>query len=501
MSAEMLSVVLWIPFGIVALIAGLIYCVSGYKRGLWRALGSLGSVALSTVVSVLLSRTLAGMISPGLTGTIPVDSGTELESTALQMLLASLLGVVLAMVLFGVLMLVLTPVFGKFIGKLLGNRRTEDSGSLKRAGMVTGLITAVMFALFFLAPVYGTLATAVPVVQSVNAVQQTQEQDMALMDGYADSISRHFLVQVSGTGPVGAVYDGITKVSVGDGAVSVVDMTKAINEAIELIAQAGKTEDPETATQISEDLTDLTRKNFIDQDWFYDLSQQLLVMAGTSAAESQTEDAIYTGKMLELAIMPKEEFQDVMGVLLDFIKYALGKGVLTISEDSDPVTLMESGIFQEMGKALNSSSRMVEFKKLLMAMTLKETGMTYQESMALLEKFQVGQLTDPQEQMLEAEALMLPGLSKSIPPVMMILRHPSLGEAALEEVEKTVSFSALMGYPGGEEDLKLSAKEQQVLMIALKKAAKLSFAEVAQTDTGLGNLIPSVVSADVAMPN
>lgn len=501
MSPEMLTAVLWIPFGIVALVAGLIYCISGYKKGLWRGLGSLGAVVLSTVVSVLLSRLLAGLVSPALTGLVPADSSGELGETALQMLLASLFGVVLAMVFFGILMLILTPVVSKIIGKLLGNRLTEGTKELKWAGMATGLVCALVFALFWLSPIYGTLATAAPVARSVVSMQQTQEQDAAQMDAYVDRISRHLLVQASAAGPVGAVYDGITKVSVGGTSVSVVDMSKAINEAMELIAQFDKTDEPEALTQISQRLVELTRSNFVGQDWFYDLSQELLVMAEAAGANPQTEDAVYTNKMLELAKMPQNDFQDVMGALLDFAGFALEKGVLTISEESDPVALLESGVFQEMGKVLNSSPRMVELKKLLMGMTLKETGMKYQEAMALLEKFQVGQLTDPQEQLLEAEALLLPGLSKNIPPVMMILRHPSLGEAALEEAEKTLSFAALMGYPDGEDALKMSTKEQKALMTVLKKAAKLPFEEVAKVDTGLGNLMPDAASADMVVPN
>ena len=501
MSPEMLSAVLWIPFGIVALVAGLIYCISGYKKGFWRALGSLGAVVLSTVVSVLLSRLLAGLVSPGMTSLVPADSSGELGETALQMLLASLVGVVLAMVFFGILMLILTPVVSKIIGKLLGNRLTEGAKDLKWAGMATGLVCALVFALFWLSPIYGTLAAAAPVAQSVASIQQPQEQDDAQTGAYADAISGHLLVQVSGTGPVGMVYDGITKVSVGGASVSVVDMTNAINEAMELIGQFEKTDDPAIYTQLSQQLIDLTRRNFVDQDWFYSLSQELIEKAKESAAQSQTENAIYNNKLLELAQMPKDDFRDVLGSLLDFAAFALGKGVLTISEESDPAALLESGVFQEMGKVLNSSPRMVELKKLLMGMVLQETGMQYAEAMALLDQFQVGQLTDPEAQLLEAEALLLPSLSKNVPPVMLILRHPSLGEAALEEAEKTLSFAALMGYPDGEDELKLSAKEQNALMTLLKKAAKLPFAEAAMMDTGLRNMMSDAISADMVVPN
>ena len=501
MSAELLTAVLWIPFGIVALIAGLIYCISGYKKGLWRALGSLGAVVLSTVVSVLASRLLAGMAAPALTGLLPVEDSGELGAATVQVLLVGLVSVALAMVLFGVLMLIVTPAVSKLVGKLLGNRLTDVTMGLKWAGMATGLVSALVFALFWLSPVYGTLATAVPVAQSVLSMQQAEEEYDAQIDAYIDSVSEHLLVQVSGTGPVSMVYDGISKVPVGGASVSVVDMSKAINEAVELLAQIKQEQNPEAITQISQRLIQLTRENFVDQDWFYDLSQELVAKAEESAANSQAEDTKYMNDLLGLAKMPKGEFQDVLGNLLDFSTFALGKGALTINEQSDPAALLESGLFQEMGKVLNSSQRMVGLKKMLMALILQETGMKYNEAMAFLEQFQIGALTDPQEQLLETEAMLLPGLSRKIPPVMLILRHPSLGEAALEEAEKTLSFAALMGYPGSEEDLKLSAKEQKALMTALKKAAKLPFEEAAKVDTGLGNVMSNAVSADMVMPN
>lgn len=56
MSPEILVTIIWIPFVLTALVAGLIYCISGYRHGLWRALVSLGAVILATVLSVLVSR-------------------------------------------------------------------------------------------------------------------------------------------------------------------------------------------------------------------------------------------------------------------------------------------------------------------------------------------------------------------------------------------------------------------------------------------------------------
>lgn len=493
MSPELISMLLWIPFAIVALITGLIYCIGGYRRGLWRALGSLASVVLSTVLSVLLSRLIAGLAAPGIAAMIPMDSMDAVKGAAVQLLLVSAISVVLAMLLFGILMLIFTPVFSAIIGKLLGKRLTDVGKGFKWLGMATGMVSALVFSLFWLSPLYGTLATAAPVAQTLLSAQQEEGEVYA---AYIGAVDDHLLVQVSGTGPVSMVYDGISQVPVGGSSVSVVEMSAAIEEAAALAEQLRDANDPESFTAIVEQLISLARNNFVEQDWFYEMSQGIVAELEKMAEDSTMEDIQYIRTALQLAKMPKEEFKEIASAVLELAQTALEKDLLIVAESGDPQAIYETGILQDMGKTFNSSPRMVQIKKLAIALMLEETGMTFEDSMALMETYQVGQLTEPEDQLLEVEALILPGLSRGIPPAVMILRHPSLGEAALAQVEEKVGFAGLMGYPG--EELELSAKEEKALMDALKKASQMSFEEAAKINTGLnliGNMAESAVAA------
>lgn len=496
MSPATLAMILWAPFMLVVFFAGLVYCVSGYRHGFWRALASLAAVILSTLLSVLASRLLAGLIAPSLAANVTMKDSGALTGQMLQTVLTGGIGAVIALLLFGLLLLIFTPIIGGIFKKLLRGKLPEPGKSMRLLGMTVGLVSAVMFTLFWLAPLYGSLATVMPVAQTVMQLQQTEQEDAAEVNAYVESLSEHLLVKASGTGPVRAVYDGLSSVPVGGASISVVEMSQAVNEAMQLVQQLQDAKDPDAFTQAADQLLEIVRETFLDQDWFYSLFQELMDQVLVMAEVPDTEDAAYVDGLLALGDMSKEEFQEVFGAVLDLTKYALDHELLVVAEDGDLATIHNTGIFQEMGRVFNSTPQLVEVKKLVLGMMLGETGLTFDQAMALMEKYQVGQITDPQQQLLEVEAILLPSTGM-IPPAVTILRHPCLGEAALEEVMETVSFNALMGMGDYDEEL-ASEEEQEELLAALRKVAKLPIEEIAQLDIGFNpTMDQAVVSRDM----
>jgi len=252
-----------------------------------------------------------------------------------------------------------------------------------------------------------------------------------------------------------------------------------------LLQQLADANDPAVLEELGGRLLELVRSKFVEQDWFYRLYRGVTDTLKEMASDSTMSDIDYINRLLELTDMPKEEFTQLCGEMLDFGKFLLDQGVLTFTDETDPLQIIDSGILEEMGKVMNSSARMAEVKKLAIGMMLNEAGLSFEESMALLEKYGVGQLTEPAQQRLEVEALLLPGLSRDIPPIITVLRHPSLGEAALKDVQELVSFQEMMGLP---EELELTEQQKTQLLEAVKQAAGLPFEELAQLDTGLGSL-------------
>ena len=494
MSTGLLAGLLWIPFIIVALIAGLIYCIRGYRKGLWHALISLGAVVVSTVMAILFSRLIASALGPALAESLPLGTDGGAGAAMVKMLLSGMVSVAVSLVLFGLFMLIFTPVISWVAGIFLKKHLPQVNKNLKWYGLGVGAVTTLVFTLFLLSPVYGTLATAAPVVSSVLAMEEEGQKDSssAMVADYFEGISDHLLVKVSGAGPVAWVYDGVSRMPVGSKSISVVEMSKAVKEAMSLLARLEQVEDPQEAAEISEKLIKLTREYFVDQDWFYALTQELVKELEKAAEDSSATDIAYVRTVLDLLEMPKSEFEETASAVLDFAQFALSKGLLTMDEDSDPMMVYESGVMQEMGRVFNSTDRLVELKKLMLAMMLEEAGLEMKEAMALLQRYDVGRLTEEADQLLEVEALLLPGLGPDIPPAVMILRHPGLGEPALEDVLQTVGFAEVMGYSDG--DLDLTKQEQQTILEEVKKAAKLPFADAAGYETGLRNAMNTAES-------
>ena len=488
MSPQLLGTILWIPFALVVLIAGLIYCISGYKKGLWRALGSLGAAVISTAVSVLLARLIAGGLASSVAGMIPVGDAAEIGAAALQVLLSSAIAMVLAMVLFIVLMLILTPVLCWIMGLLLGKRLISDSKTFKWLGMATGLVTALVFALCLLSPVYGTLALAAPVAQGVMAFVPAEEGETAQIGDYISGISNHFLTKASGSGPVGLVYSGLSQVSLGSNTVSLQDVSGAAENVLTLAQQLQNTQDPAQLTQISTLLVKEVRTNFVEQDWFYALSQDLAVQLKGAAVDPAVVDGAYVSAMLEQAQMPKAEFQDLMNVVLGFVESALEKDALHLLQNLSVTKIYQSGILEDLGQALNSTGRIREMKKLTMAMMLEKEGLTFEEAKALLEEYKVGQLTDAKGQIREVEALLMQSLIPDLPPALMVLRHPSLGGSALLDIREKVGFAHMMGL--SEEDAaKWTTDKQNALILALMSVSKMSIEELANYNTDIDDMV------------
>ena len=109
MSPALLNILLWIPFGIVLVIVAFIFLTSGYRRGLWRSLLSLGATVVSTVLSLLLANWIAPMLSAKIVQSLPPLGGDlPLSEELIRDLIRGGVGLVLALFLFSVFLIILS---------------------------------------------------------------------------------------------------------------------------------------------------------------------------------------------------------------------------------------------------------------------------------------------------------------------------------------------------------------------------------------------------------
>ena len=108
MSTGLFTFLLFVPFLAVACIVGPMYFRSGYKRGLWRALLSLGATVVATLIALLLANLTAGMLAPSVSKLIPEDAFDSMGIVRglAKSLIIGMVQDVLSVLLFGFILII-----------------------------------------------------------------------------------------------------------------------------------------------------------------------------------------------------------------------------------------------------------------------------------------------------------------------------------------------------------------------------------------------------------
>ena len=362
MSVSLLAALLWIPFGIVVAIAGAIFLMSGYKRGLWRALISTGATVVATVVSMLLAKLLANPLSSAVLNVLPeMDSDGGITAELLTTLVKGVVGVVLSLALFSLFLLIFSIVLKCVTNRIQNDKLNVDKKSLRWAGLGVRVIDTVLFALLLLLPLYGTIATYMPTVQ---VVMQMQEKPDSETQAYIDAVASHPVVQMSGSGPAEWVYTGLSEVQMQEGSVNIADMAQTVDGLVKRVEKIS-TAEASQIPQLAEDLISYTRKHVIEQPWCYDLTQEMLAMAKQAMAqELSPEDRAQMNEMMGLLEMSREEFKENGIQILDFASYILQLGVID-NEEAAKAAMQSDEFLTRTGDLINSTRQAVAAKNLL----------------------------------------------------------------------------------------------------------------------------------------
>lgn len=475
MSPELLSLILWIPFAITVIIAGLVHCISGYKRGLWRALISLGAVVVSTVISIFVSRILAKVLTPVILGLIPMDSlGEGIPTGMINMLAGGIVSMVLSIVLFGIIMFIVSIILHVVSVKVKKDKLLATDKKMKFFGMGVGVISAVLFACVWLSPVYGSLATVVPIAETVISMQESDEASNSFIAQCIESVKSHPIVAVSESGPVAMVYSSISYFSMNDTSVSIVDVTSSISEVTELFEEIKNIDDPSDIEPLAGKLIGVLKKSLVEQGWVYSFAQEMInEVKNYEEVEELLEDPIIK-EVFAIFEVPEEDFNKNIIAILDFGQYALENGIIKLVEDFDMEGLYSSGIIQEAGKLANVSAESVKVKKFLIAgMVSQAFDGDLAKAKSFVDKYDLGKLEDADKQLAEAEAIFI-SLEGSV--AEALIRHPSFGEAAVRELFEKGNIAELIGYgyyeEAVEEFLANNKDGKEQIISELKKSAE-----------------------------
>ena len=418
MSATLISFLICVPFLLVALIAGFIFLRSGFKKGPWRALFSVGVTLLATVVSLLLSKLLAGLLAPVILNLLPMDQIAPSEALLplVTNLAQGLVQAVLALLVFSLVLFVALIVLkcvgnrlkGGFFAKL-DDWNPEKKG-LKWAGLGIRTLDALLVTLLLLIPVYGTLASVVsPVSQILQLTQSARPQqspgpmprdlepvnqdgaeynnDMApqepsdtlTMEDVLALVADHPLVTVYKAGPTSWVMNELSNVGINGTSVSLTGVTQTVDgmmTRVDRLMAAIETQNPQRITDALEALGRYTRDNLVNQDFLYDLlmgyKDELDTLIAQNAEAIGPEAMVEIEQLMELLDMSREDFQDNANALLDFGLFFLDKYGPNIINNQEPTEEEFEPVYEQLGKLVNGSKQLIYLRNYALGMYSRE---------------------------------------------------------------------------------------------------------------------------------
>lgn len=408
MPVKILSIALWIPFGIVFLISAILFCRTGYKRGLWRSLISLGATAVSASVSLLLAGLMAQPIAGALIAALKQRRALgELE--AFRPLLAGVVKSLLALIIFSVLLFITAIIAKVLADKYLKKYCMTDRKELRWGGLGVRLIDALLYTQLLLLPLYGTIAAYFPAVNTVmTATAQIREDETAhQMLELVDTAANHPVTRLSAVSPASLVYRSLSTIRTEHGNLDITAAARSVSGTIERIQvleasfQSG-TPDP---AMIREFLNYL-RNDVVDQEWFYTACMELVGVIAEKGAADGSEEMV---RFSELAAMSREDFVVNAEALLEFGEFAMQERIVSCLTESpeDPYEFMkETGLIAKVGETINATAQAVSVRQLLVQMYLQKADLAGTELYGMILNAWGGEPTnDPEAQFGQAMAL------------------------------------------------------------------------------------------------
>ena len=382
----LINILLWLPFLLTVLISGIIFCIAGYRKGIWRAMISFGATLVSAIISYAAAKIISPLISPSLLGFIPFE---ELSSVPILIpLIDGLISSVVSIVLFAIFMLIVTIITKIIAAHIKKDCLITKERSKKFGGLAVRAVDAIIFSILLLLPIYGTIASYLPTVTTL----MSYSEDVDDVVTYLNAISKHPVVSMAKPAPVSAVYDGLSAFDFKGVSVSLPKISKTVEETMSFFDNVLE-KSPEEISEQGVVVIDQLKENVVYQDWFYAIAQE-----GFSAASGMAEDAEIPEDMEILIDMSKEDFQANCSAILDVAEYIFEKDIFTEtvrqleSDEPDLTFIYSSGLDQKLGELLSSTEQTL----LLKAYLLSELEGELPDSLACLSSSEP--ITDPELQ-------------------------------------------------------------------------------------------------------
>lgn len=370
MSPTVLSILLFVPFFIVAGITGGIFFVSGYKKGPFRALFSLGITVVATVLSLLLSRLISWGVAGPIASLLPdsIFEETGPLGTFAESIVQGIIQVALSLILFSLILFILLIIL-KCVGNRIGWEKLQkldewDSSkkSLKFAGMGIRALDTLVVSFMLLIPLYGVLATAVTPVSKMMEVKGNAARSNNT-SVYIETVANHPLVSAYKVGPTAWVMEGLTSFGVNGASLNINEISDVIEGLMVRLEKVQTTHNDEKIAAVKE-LSDYLRENLVGEEWVYDIVCAVRDMVETELQKMpDPDDRARAEELLKLFDMTQKEFEGNATAVLDFVAYVLENDFIDIIDSEGGHALPEE-FYQKFGDLINYSDQAVSLKKL-----------------------------------------------------------------------------------------------------------------------------------------
>ena len=461
MSTIILNLILWVPFGFLFFIYGVIFCVSGYQKGLYRALISVGATVLAGGVSILVSRLTSAKISQMIYNAIPTEK-LGLEGASAQLFGVFIKGAIqniVALVMFSLLLFILSIVFKCICSKIKPDKLLTENKALKWAGLAVRFVDALVVVLLLMLPLYGTVAAYAPAVKSLATSDIIAgEKDMSDVVEVLDVLTSHPIIKASGTGPVGMVYKGLSDIKAGEGTLNVPEMAETSEELVTMIMNLPNVPEEQMNEEVQKIIVYM-RKNVVNKSWFYGLFNtvkgEAIKLLEENSAEIPPEARGIIDEIIKSLDISEEQLQDASEEFLDFAEYVLKNRLIERAEEEELAVLYNDEFLSRFGKLANCNEVALSVKRIINMMSLMEFFGSSDEAIRFLNEHPITLKTDEALQKREAGALliMMKG-GKALVQLEALVRQPDFGFDTMRPYidEKLLSESVYHGYSDGEDN-------------------------------------------------
>lgn len=320
MNPTIISILLWIPFCISLLVCGLILCIKGYRKGLVRAAIGLAATVAATALALLFANLLSSLFSTG---------GTN---NAVSIVISVIKRPVLSLFFFWLLTPVLTIIFRCVASKIMKDRFMPRETWQKVLGMVVGLVCAVTFSLFWLSPLYGSVAMAGDLAE---AMLTTVDSDDSQTQQLLKAAANHPVVAVSKAGPVDWIYRGTARIGSGGHSLSISSMMESSQHCLALLSDFANAESEAARSEVLSELVDYMHTNVVNQPWFYHLYKSVLSQVKKTLEALQRAPVAETFRLCEVLL---DEDGDGYGYYRNYYMDAQGNFVIPVTDRYENVT-------------------------------------------------------------------------------------------------------------------------------------------------------------------